>query len=61
MQVKYIVQDLETHEFLYPSDDGAVDETPFIHQAGQFEELQDALEAGEDIGSPFRIFTFYLP
>lgn len=61
MQVKYIVQDLETHEFLYPSEDGAVDTTPYLKQAGHFEFIEDALEAGEDLGAPFQIFTFYLP
>lgn len=60
MQVKYIVQDLETHEFLYPSDDGFVGETPYLKQAGHFDELQDALDAGEEIGAPFQIFKFYL-
>lgn len=61
MQVKYIVQDLETREFLYPSEDGDVDQTPFLNQAGHSEDLQDAMEAGEDIGNQFQIFTFYLP
>lgn len=61
MQIKYIVQDLETCEFLYPSPDGDVGQTPYIKQAGHFEEMQDALDAGEDLGAPFAIFTFYLP
>ncbi|WP_032138214.1 hypothetical protein [Kingella negevensis] len=60
MQIKYIVQDLETYEFLYPSPDGDVGQTPCINQAGHFEEIQDALDAGEDLGSEFTIFTFYL-
>ena len=55
------MQDLETHEFLYPSPDGDVGQTPYIKQAGHFDEIQDALDAGEDLGAPFTIFTFYLP
>lgn len=59
MQVHYIVQDLESFEFLYPSADGDVGLTPYIKQAGYFDELEDALEAGRDMGVPFAIFKFY--
>lgn len=59
-QVKYIVQDLETFEFLYPDLFGGVGTTPLIGQAGHFEFKQDAIEAGQDLGAPFAVFTFYL-
>lgn len=60
MQAFYIVQDLETFEFLFPSSDGGVGQTPYIKKAGHFEELEDALSAGEDLGVPFAVFRFYL-
>lgn len=59
MKTYFIVQDLETHEFLYP-EDGNVGQTPYLSQAGRFEYQEDAIEAGEDIGGPFSIFRFYL-
>lgn len=61
MKAYYIVQDLETHEFLYPSPDGDVGQTPYLKQAGRFEEYQDAIDAGQDMGVPFVVFNFYLP
>ena len=61
MQVKYIVQDLETFEFLYP-ENGDVGQTPLIKLAGHFEELEDAVASAEDnIGGAYTIFKFYLP
>lgn len=59
-QVKYIVQDLETFEFLYPDPSGGVGTTPLLNQAGHFEFKEDAIEAGQDLDAPFAIFTFYL-
>lgn len=61
MQVKYIVQDLETFEFLYPHENGDVGYTPLIKMAGHFDEIEDAMQAGQDIGAPFTVFTFYMP
>lgn len=61
MQVKYIVQNLETHEFLCPDPHGDITETPFIKMAGQYEYIEDALDGARDIDGPFAIFQFYLP
>lgn len=60
-QVHYIVQDIESGEFLCPDPMGGVGFTQYLRQAGHFDYVEDALEAGEDIGGPFQIFTFYLP
>lgn len=57
---RYIVQDLESGEFLYPEPDGAVGFTVYLKQAGRYEELQDAVDAGvEEIGAQFGLFEFY--
>ena len=48
---KYIVQDLETHEFLYPDPFGDVGQTPNVKSAGHYDTREDALNAGvEEIG-----------
>ena len=58
---KYIVQDLETHEFLYPDPFGAVGQTPNIKSAGHYDTRDDALSAGVDeIGNEFVIFSFFV-
>lgn len=58
---KYIVQDLETGEFLCPDPLGGVTTTMYIKQAGHFDDYQDALEAGKDeISGAFSIFSFFL-
>ena len=39
---KYIVQDLESKCFLYPSDCGDVGFTEFAHEAGRFDFFEEA-------------------
>lgn len=57
---RFIVQDLENHEFLYPDPFGDVGFTPHLKAAGQYENYEDALQAGVDeIGGDFQIFAFY--
>lgn len=57
---RYIVQDLESFEFLCPDIDGGIATTPYIGSAGRYEEMQDALDAGvEEIGGRFSIFKFH--
>ena len=58
---KYIVQDLETHEFLYPDPYGDVGQTPNVKSAGHYDSREDAINAGvEEIGNDFVIFPFFL-
>ena len=58
---KYIVQDLETHEFLYPDPFGDVGQTPNVKSAGHYDTREDALNAGvEEIGNEFVIFSFFV-
>lgn len=58
---RYIVQDLETHEFLYPEPFGGIAFTPNLKSAGCYESYEDALEAGiDEIGGDFQIFSFYV-
>lgn len=58
---KFIVQDLETHEFIYPDPFGDIGFTANLKSAGQYESYQDALDAGiEEIGGEFQIFAFYV-
>lgn len=58
---KYIVQDIETGEFLYPEPLGSIGTTPYIKQAGHFYDYEDALEAAKDeISGPFSIFSFFV-
>ena len=59
---RYFVQDLETFEFLCPDFDGGITTTPYIKEAGKYETMQDALDAGvEEIGGAFSVFKFYEP
>ena len=58
---KYIVQDLETHEFLFPDPFGDVGQTPNIKSAGHYDSRDDAINAGvEEIGNEFVIFSFFV-
>lgn len=60
-RTRYIVQDLDTLEFLCPSN-GEVGSTPFIARAGHFESYQTALEVAiDEVGEGFTIFKFCLP
>lgn len=59
-QERFIVQDLETFEFLFPDIDGGIGQTPYLSLAGKYDYYQDALEAGvEEIGGEFTIFRFF--
>ncbi|WII92503.1 hypothetical protein QEO94_07585 [Kingella negevensis] len=56
----YLVQDLETFEFLCPDIDGGVTTTPYIKAAGKYDDMQDAIDAGvEEIDGRFALFIFY--
>lgn len=59
-QQKFIVQELENHEFIYPDPFGDIGFTPNIKSAGQYESYEDAfISAIEEIGGEFLIFSFY--
>lgn len=58
---RFIVQDLETHDFIYPDPFGDVGFTQNIKSAGQFESYEDALNLGiNEIGGGFQIFQFFV-
>ena len=58
---KYIVQDLETHEFLFPDPFGDVGQSPNIKSAGHYDTREHAIIAGvEEIGNEFVIFSFFV-
>lgn len=58
---RFIVQDLESHEFIYPDPFGDTGFTQNLKSAGHFESYEDAFNAGMDeIGGGFQIFSFYL-
>ncbi len=57
---RYIVQDLETFEFLRPDEIGSIEQTPYLSMAGKYDFYEDAFQAGVDeIGGSFQIFKFY--
>ena len=59
-QQKFIVQELENHEFIYPDPFGDIGFTPNIKSAGQYESYEDAFSSAiEEIGVEFLIFSFY--
>lgn len=56
----YIVQNLETMEFLCPGEHYPVIETPHLSSAGVFYEYESALESAvEETDGNFYIFKFY--
>ena len=58
---RFIVQDLETHEFIYPDPFGDVGFTQNLKSAGHFESYEDALNSGiSEIGGGFQIFQFFV-
>ena len=58
---RFIVQDLESHEFIYLDPFGDTGFTQNLKSAGHFESYEDAFNAGmEEIGGGFQIFAFYL-
>lgn len=60
-QQRFIVQDLENHDFLYPDPFGGLGFTSNLKSAGQYETYEDALQAGiDEIGGGFQIFSFYV-
>lgn len=60
-QERFIVQDLESHDFIYPDPFGDMGFTQNIKAAGQFESYEDAFDAGlEEIGGGFQVFVFYV-
>lgn len=59
-QERYIVQDLETFEFLRPHELGAVEQTPYLSLAGKYDFYEDAFQAGVDeIGGAFQVFKLF--
>lgn len=59
-QQKFIVQELENHEFIYPDPFGDIGFTPNIKSAGQYETYEDAFNAAlDEVGGEFLIFGFY--
>ncbi|MBS9339915.1 hypothetical protein [Neisseria elongata] len=57
---RFIVQDLESGEFLFPDPAGGITQTPYIKQAGKFDYQEDAMDAGiDEIGEQFAIFSFF--
>uniref|UniRef100_A0AAU8B2W8 Phage associated protein n=1 Tax=Dulem virus 50 TaxID=3145761 RepID=A0AAU8B2W8_9VIRU len=60
-QQKFIVQELENHEFIYPDPFGDIGFTSNIKSAGHYDSYEDAFNAAmEEIGGEFLIFGFYL-
>ncbi len=54
-----IVQDSESRAFLCPSDDGDVGYTPWIDEAGHFQNLAEAAECAEVYCSEgYRVLQF---
>ena len=57
---KFIVQELENHEFIYPDPFGDIGFTPNIKSSWQYESYEDAFNSAlEEIGGEFLIFAFY--
>lgn len=58
---RFIVQDLESYEFIYPDPFGDTGFTQNLKSAGHFESYEDAFNAGmEEIGGGFQIFAFFV-
>lgn len=58
---RFIVQELESYEFICPDVFGDLAFTPNIKQAGQYETFEDAFTAAtEELGCEFAIFSFYV-
>lgn len=58
---RYIVQDLETGEFLCSDVLGGISTTMYIKQAGQFDTYDEALELAKDeIDGAFSVFGFFV-
>lgn len=59
-QERFIVQDLETFEFLCSDNEGGFEQTAYLSLAGKFDDYESAFEAGVDeIGGNFQIFKFF--
>lgn len=57
---RFIVQDLETFEFLCSDQEGGFEMTPYLSLAGRFESYDDAFESAiDEIGGSFSIFKFF--
>ena len=56
----FVVQDLETFEFLCSDGLGGIEQTPYWSIAGKDDNYDSAFEAGVDeIGGVFSVFKFY--
>ena len=61
IQRVYLVQSLETFEFLCADEDSLIGFTTDISKAGIFYEYESALESAlEEIGERFFIFSFFV-
>lgn len=57
---RYIVQDLDSFEFLYPDPNGDIGQTPYLKTAGRFESREDALQAGiEETSGQFSVLRVF--
>ncbi|WP_308020478.1 hypothetical protein [Neisseria bergeri] len=60
-QQKFIVQEMENYEFIFSDKFGDIGFTQNLKEAGQYENNEDAFNAGlEEIGGHFQIFSFYI-
>ena len=60
VSAKFIVQELENHEFIYPDPFGDIGFTPNIKSAGQYESYEDAFSLRlKKSAANFLIFSFY--
>ncbi|AUX61475.1 hypothetical protein JF634_10180 [Simonsiella muelleri] len=56
----FVVQDLETFEFLCSDGLGGIEQMPYLSMAGKYDNYDSAFEAGVDeIGGVFSVFKFY--
>lgn len=59
---RFIVQDFETCEFLCSDGSGGIEQTPYLSNAGKYDDYDSAFEAGlDEIGGQFTVFKFYEP
>ncbi|HFC4276271.1 TPA: hypothetical protein ACFJE4_001807 [Neisseria gonorrhoeae] len=59
-QQKFIVQELENHEFIYPDSFSDIGFTSNIKSAGKYDSYEDAFSSAlEEIGGEFVISGFY--
>lgn len=56
----YVIQDMDSGEFLYPSPDGDVGFTKYLRDAGRLEDPEEALETAQiNLGNAYVITGFW--